>query len=170
MFRQYDRVIEEMASPTQSLSVVDVYDIAAAIGKEFETIIDNHGPEAVTELMPKVISVLEHLEILAAKNQKENAEIGELRFAVEKLQAEKIARAEQREKYEQVSLYIYFVWGRFKTAQNPMAKMQPAFWAQLHNVNPSFVGTGNSTHTGVCVRVCICPPPALTPTRLVCVT
>ncbi len=93
-----------MAAHTQNLSVVDVYDIAASIGKEFETLIDNHGPEAVTELMPKVISVLEHLENLAAKNQKENAEIGELRYAVEKLQAEKVAKAEQRERYEKVSL------------------------------------------------------------------
>ena len=102
MFRQYDRVIEEMASPTNNLSVVDVYDIAASIGKEFELIIDNHGPEAVTELMPKVITVLEHLENLASRNQKENAEIVELRYAVEKLQAEKAAKAEQRERYEQV--------------------------------------------------------------------
>ena len=94
-----------MASQTQNLSVVDVYDIAASIGKGFESIIDNHGPEAVTELMPKVITVLEHLENLAAKNQKENAEIGELRYAVEKLQAEKVAKAEQRERYEQVDNY-----------------------------------------------------------------
>ena len=91
-----------MASPTNNLSVVDVYDIAASIGKEFELIIDNHGPEAVTELMPKVITVLEHLENLASRNQKENAEIVELRYAVEKLQAEKAAKAEQRERYEQV--------------------------------------------------------------------
>ena len=102
MFRQYDPVIEEMASPTNNLSVVDVYDIAASIGKEFELIIDNHGPEAVTELMPKVITVLEHLENLASRNQKENAEIVELRYAVEKLQTEKAAKAEQRERYEQV--------------------------------------------------------------------
>ena len=31
-------------------------------GKEFERLIDSHGPEHVTELMQKVISALEHLE------------------------------------------------------------------------------------------------------------
>ena len=107
MFREYNRLIEEMATPTETVSVVDVYDIAALIGKEFELIIDNYGPEAVTELMPKVITVLEHLENLAARNQKENAEIGELRYAVEKLQAEKVAKAEQRERYEQVTNQIF---------------------------------------------------------------
>ena len=98
-----------MESEPENLSVVDVYDIAASVGKDFETIIDSYGPEAVTELMPKVITVLEHLENLAAKNQKENTEISELRFAVEKLQNEKKIRAQQREKYEEVSFLISVV-------------------------------------------------------------
>ncbi|ELT86990.1 hypothetical protein CAPTEDRAFT_132652 [Capitella teleta] len=91
-----------MASETDTLSPVDVYDIAATIGKEFEKIIDNYGPEAVTELMPKIITVLEHLEILSNNNQKENAEISELRFSIERLQADKKAKHEERMKYEKV--------------------------------------------------------------------
>ena len=91
-----------MATETSTLSPVDVYDIAATIGKEFEKIIDNYGPEAVTELMPKIITVLEQLEILANNNQKENAEIAELKFTIERLQADKKAKAEERIKYEKV--------------------------------------------------------------------
>lgn len=96
-------ISEDMTSPSRGLSVVDVYDIAAGIGKEFETIIDAYGPQVVTELMPKVINILEHLEALAGKNQKEDAELQELRFAVKQLQQDKSAKAEERERYEKVS-------------------------------------------------------------------
>ena len=92
----------QMASSCPTMTVVDVYDVAASIGKEFERIIDSYGPEAVTELMPKVINVLEQLEILASSNQKENAEISELRIDIERLTAEKVAKTEERHKYEQV--------------------------------------------------------------------
>lgn len=44
------------------ISVLDVYDLASDIGKEFEKLISCHGSELVQGLMPKVISVLELLE------------------------------------------------------------------------------------------------------------
>ena len=44
------------------ISVLDVYNIAADIGKDFEKMISIHGDELVQGLMPKVIGVLELLE------------------------------------------------------------------------------------------------------------
>lgn len=44
------------------ISVLDVYDLASDIGKEFEKMISVHGNELVQGLMPKVIGVLELLE------------------------------------------------------------------------------------------------------------
>ena len=93
----------QMATQSIDISIVDVYDIAASIGKEFEKIIDNFGPETVTDLMPKVIHVLEQLECLAGRNQKENSEIADLRLTIERLEAEKAAKAEERARYQQVS-------------------------------------------------------------------
>ena len=93
-----------MAAINSEITVVDVYDTAAAIGQEFEKIIDIHGPETISDLMPKVIQVLEQLEILAGKNQAENAEINELRLTVERLQADKTAKAVEREQFEKVTL------------------------------------------------------------------
>uniref|UniRef100_A0A8R1EFC8 RH1 domain-containing protein n=1 Tax=Caenorhabditis japonica TaxID=281687 RepID=A0A8R1EFC8_CAEJA len=55
--------------------VVDVYDLAASIGNDFEKLIDNYGNECVRGIMPKVISALETLEALAAGNDRENEEI-----------------------------------------------------------------------------------------------
>ena len=103
---QLSPIYADDMSSARGINVVDVYDIAASIGKEFETIIDTYGPQAVTELMPKVINILEHLEGLAGKNQKEDAEIQELRFAVKQLQTEKSAKAEERERYERVCFAI----------------------------------------------------------------
>lgn len=95
---------EHMAEVSTDISVVDVYDTAASIGKEFEKIIDGYGPETVTDLMPKVIGVLEQLEILAGRNQRENAEIADLRLTIERLETEKIAKAEERSRYEKAGI------------------------------------------------------------------
>jgi hypothetical protein len=42
------------SSPSRHITVVDVYDLAAAIGKDFERLIDQFGTECVRTLMPKV--------------------------------------------------------------------------------------------------------------------
>jgi RILP-like protein 1 len=89
-----------------ALSTVDVYELASAIGSQFEKLIDCHGPESVTGLMPMVIRVLEHLEELAKLNEAEQTELVDLRFTVERLQTEKKLKAEERVKYEKVIYYI----------------------------------------------------------------
>ena len=100
-----------MAEGQLNLTVVDVYDQAAIIGKEFECIIDNFGADAVTSLMPKVIRILEQLEILASRNEKENQELNDLRFAVERLQHDKLEKAEERMKYEKVRFFpLFWQW------------------------------------------------------------
>lgn len=86
----------------ESVTVVDVYDQAAGIGKEFEKLIESYGVDSVTDLMPKVIKALEQLETLAGKYERENTEIAELRFTIDKLENEKIERNQERIRYEQV--------------------------------------------------------------------
>lgn len=94
----------EMEDYEAEVSVIDVYDIATEIGKEFEKIIDAHGVEAVTGLMPKVINALEHLEVLATKNECENTLIEELKAKVVKLESDKVEKAEDRQRFERVRL------------------------------------------------------------------
>ena len=93
----------QMESPTNGLHVVDVYDMAISIGKEFEMIIDKYGSDALAKLMPQVILVLEHLESLAGRSQKENDEIADLKRTIERLQAERTTKENQRERHERVS-------------------------------------------------------------------
>ncbi|KAG8233896.1 hypothetical protein J437_LFUL005224, partial [Ladona fulva] len=93
-------LFSEMEECDQDVSVVDVYDIASEIGKEFEKIIDTHGTEAVTSLMPKVINALEHLERLATKNDRENTTVQELRARIMHLENDKIEKAEGRLRFE----------------------------------------------------------------------
>lgn len=85
-----------------TLSVVDVYDIAQDIGREFESIIDAYGTEAITGLMPKVVNVLEQMEILALKNERENTTVEDLRATIQQLEVDKQERTEDRIKYEKV--------------------------------------------------------------------
>ena len=44
----------ESSVAAAALSVPDVYDMAADIGREFEALIDSHGADHVTGLMQKV--------------------------------------------------------------------------------------------------------------------
>ena len=64
--------------PSPILAVVDVYDSASLIVKEFERLIDVYGTNSITNLMPLVIRMLEHLEIFAAAAEKENEELDDL--------------------------------------------------------------------------------------------
>ena len=86
--------------------------------QEFEQLIDQHGAEEVTCLMQKVISALEHLEILVQNNETELQTIDELRKTIEHLEHEETKKADERLKYardiEQVEehykvmTFIYF--------------------------------------------------------------
>lgn len=94
-----NRKMEDIVS---DVSVVDVYDIASEIGKEFERIIDTNGVDTVSKVLPKVISALENLESLALKNERENTTIQELTARITKLEMEKIEKAEDRQRFEAV--------------------------------------------------------------------
>lgn len=88
------------------VSVVDVYDIASEIGKEFEKMIDVHGTDAVISLMPKVINALEQLEGLATRNERENNQVQELRARIAQLEKDKIGKAEDRHRFERVGYCV----------------------------------------------------------------
>uniref|UniRef100_A0A3P9A520 RILP-like protein 1 n=1 Tax=Esox lucius TaxID=8010 RepID=A0A3P9A520_ESOLU len=75
------------------LTVMDVYDIAAVMGLEFEHIADQFGCEALLRLMPKVVRVLEMLEVLVARNN--NSETEELRRDLDMLRLERKDRLEK---------------------------------------------------------------------------
>lgn len=92
-----------MAEINSDVSVVDVYDMASEIGKEFEKLIDANGPEMVSHVLPKVITVLENLESLAIKNERENTVVHDLMSKITRLEMEKIEKAEDRQRFEAVS-------------------------------------------------------------------
>ncbi len=82
----------------QRLSVADVYDMAADIGKEFEVVIDSHGPDHISGLMQKVISALEHLERFAADADEEEEAMEQLRSTVAHLEREEAKKNEERQR------------------------------------------------------------------------
>ena len=51
--------------------------------------------------MPKVIRVLEQLEFLASKNEKENDELMQLELTIKRLNSEKEERTKERQRYEE---------------------------------------------------------------------
>ena len=90
----------------EQYTLADVYDDAAVIGSELEKIIANYGSDVLKDLMPKVINVLELLEHLTIKNEKENDELNELRSKITSLEMEKAQRINEREKFEKVSRIV----------------------------------------------------------------
>lgn len=83
------------------LTVMDVYDIAAVVGQEFERIIDQHGCESLSRLMPKVVRVLEILEVMVSRSSI-SPETEELRLELDKLRLERIDRLEKEKKHRKV--------------------------------------------------------------------
>ncbi|WAR01709.1 RIPL1-like protein [Mya arenaria] len=106
-FPIHRRMEEELIS---DVSVTDVYDQAAGIGKEFEKLIESYGVESVTDLMPKVIRALEQLEALAAKYEKESTEISDLKHALDKLESEKADKNLERLRFEEELIQIEEQW------------------------------------------------------------
>lgn len=85
------------------LTVVDVYDIAAVMGQEFERIIDRYGCESLTRIMPKVVRVLEILEVLVGRNNI-SAETEELRLELDRLRLERRDRLEREKRHQKVCI------------------------------------------------------------------
>ncbi|XP_039247792.2 RILP-like protein 1 isoform X2 [Styela clava] len=71
-----------------TLTVADVYNIASSVGREFEKLTDAFGGAIFSDVMPKMIRVLEMLEAFAAKSQNISTDVVELQVSVQKLQAE----------------------------------------------------------------------------------
>ncbi|XP_078410723.1 RILP-like protein 1 isoform X2 [Cetorhinus maximus] len=106
------------------LSVMDVYDIAAVVGQEFERIIDVFGCEAIAKLMPKVVRVLEMLEVLVSRNQL-NPEMDELRLELDRLRVERMDRIEKERKHQQELVLVEDVWrGEAQDLLTQIAKLQ----------------------------------------------
>ncbi len=102
-----------------NLTVLDVYDEAALIGKDFERIIEGnylminrlfsfnivlyyiaYGTDTIRDLVPKVIRILELLELQAAKNERETDELMEMKTRIERLEIEKSETRELRDKFD----------------------------------------------------------------------
>ena len=82
------------------LTVMDVYDIAAAVGQEFERIIDQFGCESLLRLMPKVVRILEVLEVFVSRSAVVNPETEALRGELDRLRQERDDRQEKDKQHQ----------------------------------------------------------------------
>lgn len=85
------------------LTTAEVYEQASVIGQDIEKIIDRYGHESVIDLMPRVVKVLEQLELLVCDREKVKLEIEELRMENERLYFEIKREACHRRKLDEVS-------------------------------------------------------------------
>ncbi|XP_053726045.1 RILP-like protein 1 isoform X1 [Synchiropus splendidus] len=95
--------------PAAELSVVDVYDIAAVFGQEFERTIDRFGCDVLTGVIPKVVRVLELLEVVVSRAAA-GKDAERLRSELEQLQRERSDRQEQEKKHQEELEQVEDVW------------------------------------------------------------
>ncbi|KAJ8415553.1 hypothetical protein AAFF_G00425330 [Aldrovandia affinis] len=106
------------------LTVMDVYDIAAVVGQEFERIIDQYGCEALARLMPKVVRVLEIVEVLVSRNNI-SPETEELRLELDRLRLERMDRLEKEKKHQKELELVEDVWrGEAQDLLSQIAQLQ----------------------------------------------
>ncbi|XP_059400811.1 RILP-like protein 1 isoform X2 [Carassius carassius] len=117
------------------LTVMDVYDIAAVVGQEFERIIDQYGCEALSRLMPKVVRVLEILEVLVSRNSI-SPETEELRLELDRLRLERMERLEKDRKHKKELELVEDVWrGEAQDLLSQIAQLQEENKALLNNLS-----------------------------------
>lgn len=106
------------------LTVMDVYDIASLVGHEFERVIDQHGCEAISRLMPKVVRVLEILEVLVSRHHVA-PELDELRLELDRLRVERMDRIEKERKHQKELELVEDVWrGEAQDLLSQIAQLQ----------------------------------------------
>ncbi|XP_076344447.1 RILP-like protein 1 [Tachypleus tridentatus] len=79
----------------------DVYEHAANIGKDFEKLLEKHGTVLVTNLMAKVVRVLEIFEACIVSNHQLCSQNSDLRATVELLLTEKEEKLEYQKRFEE---------------------------------------------------------------------
>nr|XP_004611202.2 unnamed protein product [Sorex araneus] len=103
---------------------MDVYDIASLVGHEFERVIDQHGCEAIARLMPKVVRVLEILEVLVSRHHVA-PELDELRLELDRLRVERMDRIEKERKHQKELELVEDVWrGEAQDLLSQIAQLQ----------------------------------------------
>ncbi|XP_054600721.2 RILP-like protein 1 isoform X6 [Nothobranchius furzeri] len=116
------------------LTVMDVYDIAAVVGQEFERIIDQYGCEALSRLMPKVVRVLEILEVMVSRSSM-SPDTEELRLELDRLRLERIERLEKERKHRQELERVEDVWrGEAQDLLSQIAQLQEENKTLLSNM------------------------------------
>lgn len=101
--------VSALDRPAAELTVMDVYDIAAVLGQEFERIIDRFGCESLIGLVPKVVRVMELLEALVSRGAS-GQEAAELRRELDRLRQERSDRYEQERKHQKELELVEDVW------------------------------------------------------------
>ncbi|KAM4577219.1 RILP-like protein 1 isoform 2-T2 [Odontesthes bonariensis] len=95
--------------PAAELTVMDVYDIAAVLGHEFERVIDKFGCECLVKVVPRVVRVLELLEALVSRGAA-GQEAEDLRRELDRLRQERSDRYEQERKHQTELEQVEDVW------------------------------------------------------------
>ncbi|XP_071322779.1 RILP-like protein 1 isoform X6 [Trachinotus anak] len=117
------------------LTVMDVYDIAAVVGQEFERIIDQYGCEALSRLMPKVVRVLEILEVMVSRSSI-SPETEELRLELDKLRLERLDRLEKEKRHRKELELVEDVWrGEAQDLLSQIAQLQEENKTLLTNMS-----------------------------------
>ena len=84
------------------LTTADVYEQASLIGQDIEKVFDRFGHDVMLDLMPKIIRVLEQLEVLVGEREKGKQAVAELKMENERLYLEVKREASQRRKLDEV--------------------------------------------------------------------
>ncbi|TNN54579.1 RILP-like protein 1 [Liparis tanakae] len=102
-------VMSALDRPAAQLTVMDVYDIAAGLGQEFEQVIERFGCESLVGVVPKIVRVLELLEALVSSGAA-GQEAEELRRELDTLRQERSDRFAQEKKHQKELELVEDAW------------------------------------------------------------
>ena len=92
------------------MEITEVYETATKIGQEFQKVIETYGEEAVSDLLPMVVTALEHLENTVAEVSDLYKENSSLSNELSKVEVEEEMRRKLRKETKvsiSTGLYIF---------------------------------------------------------------
>lgn len=92
----------EEKTRTENITMVNVYQVAADIGNDFEHLIEKFGSDGFRDIMPKIIKSLECLEEAVKLIDKQQENLSNLEEQVMKLEQESATKEEEKLKLIQV--------------------------------------------------------------------
>jgi len=129
-----------MAAAMDDLTTGYVYELALKLRNNFDSLIQAHGSDPYEAMVPLIVRTLEQLECVTKQCDASKEEVEDLKFTIERLQADKKAKATEKEKYQKELELIEETWQNDARSQRDLITRLQEDNHRLNNIIKNKLG------------------------------